>query len=354
MLVLLTAAHLLGCEGASDETEHGTETASGGARDASRGDQDASRGAGQNALPDAATSEPSDAERSPGCDAATAAAHTPGVTTTGSLEVSGNRSFRIYVPAGYVADRPTPLVLMLHGGGGSGEQLQTQSANMDPVAEREGFITVYPEGTGAVATWNGGICCGRAVQSGVDDVAFVRELLDHVEGELCVDRDRVFAMGMSNGAILSHRLACELSERIAAIAPVAGTIGVADCRPTRPVAVMQIHGTADGHVPWDGGTGCGPAGADFVSVPDTMEGWRTLNECSADAQEYFAEGNGSCTASDGCSAPLVLCAIDGGGHSWPGGVLKTGVVDCPEDGPQSETFSASEAAWRFFAENPRL
>ena len=91
-----------------------------------------------------------------------------------------------------------------------------------------------------------------------------------------------------------------------------------------------------------------------VSVPETMAGWRTLNGCSADADEYFTEGNGSCAAYAGCSAPVVLCAIEGGGHSWPGGVLKAGVVDCPADGPQSQSFSASETAWRFFAENPRL
>lgn len=341
VLVLLGAVALLGCKGASAPAEG-----------ASDGSEDASGGAEQTP-PDAGMGEPPGAEGSPGCDAAGVPAYAPGVTTTASLEASGTRSFRIHVPPGYVAGRPVPVVLMFHGGGGSGEQLQTQSANMDSIADREGFITVYPEGTGVLATWNGGICCGRAMQTGVDDVAFVRALLDHVEGELCVDRRRVFAMGMSNGAILSHRLACDLSDRIAAIAPVAGTIGVTDCRPTRPVAVMQIHGTADGHVPWGGGVGCGLADADFVSVPDTMEGWRSLNGCSAESREFFAEGNGRCTAYDGCNAPVVLCAIEGGGHSWPGGVLKMSVVDCPEDGPQSQSFSASEAAWRFLAENPR-
>ncbi|MGC4121109.1 MAG: hypothetical protein QM765_42335 [Myxococcales bacterium] len=167
-----------------------------------------------------------------------------------------------------------------------------------------------------------------------------------------MDERRVFATGMSNGAILSHRLACELSSRIAAIAPVAGTIGVATCTPGRAVPVMEIHGTDDGHVPWTGGTGCGPAGVAFNSVPDTIEGWRTRNGCSATTTTYLQQGDGTCTAYEGCTGATVLCSIEGGGHSWPGGVPKTGVVDCPADGIQSTTFFASEAAWQFFRSNP--
>lgn len=289
--------------------------------------------------------------RVPGCSAGSTTY--PRGTTVGSIDAPGARSFRVHLPPGYAPGRAAPLVLMLHGGGGSALQLQTQSSNMDEIADREGFITVYPEGTGALATWNAGLCCGRAVEEGVDDVAFVNALLDHLEAELCVDRRRVYAMGMSNGALLSHRLACELSHRIAAIAPVAGTIGVTDCAPARPVAVMQIHGTSDGHVPWNGGVGCGLARVSFISVPDTMERWRVLNACGANQDEVLVQGDGRCTAYVGCTAPVTLCAIEGGGHSWPGGVPKSGVVDCPADGPQSATFSASEAAWRFFADNPR-
>lgn len=274
-------------------------------------------------------------------------------TSEGVIDFGGRRSFRVFVPSGAEAGRPLPVVLVFHGGGGSAEQIQTDSARMDAIAEREGFLTVYPEGTGVLATWNGGLCCGRAVEAEVDDVGFVGALLDHLEAELCVDPSRVFATGMSNGAILSHRLACELSERIAAVAPVAGTIGVSDCRPTRAVPVMQIHGTDDGHVPWDGGVGCGPAGASFVSVPETMDGWRERNGCGEETTVTVSEGNGSCAEFVDCEAPVVLCTVEGGGHSWPGGVPKTSVVDCPSDGPQSSTFSASEVAWNFFAENPR-
>lgn len=287
-----------------------------------------------------------------GCGA-TSSAYPPG-TTEAKLTVAGrSRSFLVHVPPGYRADEATPVVLMLHGGGGSGKQLQTQSAEMDPIADRERFITVYPDGTGLVRTWNAGLCCGKAVEDGVDDVAFVAALLDHLEGALCTDRNRVFATGMSNGALLAHRLACELSDRVVAIAPVAGTMGIPECKPTRPVAVMQIHGTLDGHVPWAGGVGCGPSGASFTSVPSTMEGWRVRNGCAATTAPYFTQGDGTCMAQQGCQVPVVLCAIEGGGHSWRGGLPKSAVADCPADGAQSTTFFASEAAWAFFAANPR-
>lgn len=274
-------------------------------------------------------------------------------TSTGEINVNGTRrSFRVHVPASYQAKTPAPIVLMLHGGGGSGKQLQDKSSKMDVIADREGFITVYPDGTGLIQTWNAGNCCGAGVRNNVDDVAFIAALVDHLTGALCIDEARVFATGMSNGAILSHRLACELSERIAAIAPVAGTIGVRDCHPTRRVPVMQIHGTADEHVPWNGGVGCGPSSTDFISVPETMEGWRDRNGCRASTSTAFHEGNGHCVEYDGCGAPVMLCSIEGGGHSWPGGAPSSGIVDCPGNGPQSTSFHASEQAWRFFQANP--
>lgn len=288
---------------------------------------------------------------SSGCEANSAAY--PLGTTVGSVSVgSRQRTFRLHVPPGYRPGQPLPLVLMLHGGGGNGEQLQTQSARMDTIADRDGFITVYPDGTGLLPTWNAGLCCGRAVQDGLDDVAFMTALVDHLQAELCTDVRRVFAAGMSNGGMMSHRLACELSQRIAAIAPVAGTLGVPECQPARPVPVLHVHGDHDGHVPWSGGEGCGPANVAFTSVPSTVEGWRVRNGCDSTTSVYFEQGDGRCIAFEGCRAPVVLCAIEGGGHSWPGGVPKAGVADCPADGIQSETFAASEVAWRFFQENP--
>lgn len=301
-------------------------------------------GAGPDAS-DAGASTPS-----PGCASSypSGAANMGGTLSFGGLQ----RGFQVHVPPSYQKGKPMPVVVMLHGGGGSGLQLELESSRMDPIADREGFITVYPNGTGLIRTWNGGNCCGKAVADNVDDVGFVGALLDHVESLLCTDRRRVFASGMSNGAIMSHRLACELSQRIAAIAPVAGTIGVANCQPTRPVPVLAIHGTSDGHVPWDGGLGCGPSNVASTSVASTVEGWRQRNHCDTTTSAYLDQGDGHCTTFGNCQGAVVLCGVDGRGHSWPGGEPKEAGVNCPADGPQSTNFIASEAIWTFFKNHP--
>jgi polyhydroxybutyrate depolymerase len=290
-----------------------------------------------------------DREPSSGCGVA--AGYSPG--TSADVLPSG-RSFRVHVPPGSDGMEALPLVLMLHGGGGSGLQFEERSADMDPIADRERFITVYPDGSGALQSWNGGGCCGYAVREQIDDVAFIGQLLDTLERKLCVDRRRVFATGMSNGAILTHRLGCELAARIAAIAPVAGTDMTMSCTPARAIPIMHTHGTADGHVPFEGGTGCGPQGdVAFTSVPQTLERWRVRNGCSGETAPSFMQGDGSCNTYVGCRADTTLCAIAGGGHSWPGGQPAADLTPCPGNGPQSTTYFASEAIWRFFVAHPR-
>ncbi|RMD98828.1 MAG: poly(3-hydroxybutyrate) depolymerase [Deltaproteobacteria bacterium] len=276
--------------------------------------------------------------------------------TEGSISYDGlRRTFRVFVPTAYRDDVPLPVVLMLHGGSGSAEQFEERSSHMDQVAEREGFVTVYPDGEGRIQTWNGGACCGYAMENDVDDVGFLSALLDHLERELCVDRRRFFSSGMSNGGIMSHRLGCELANRIAAIGPVAGTIMIDPCEPARPVPVMHVHGTDDAHVPWEGGVGCGPSNADFTSVPDTIALWNEKDRCTGSPSPYLEMGDGRCETYGPCDgeAEVVLCAIEGGGHSWPGGE-PTGepLESCSEDGHQSTTFLADEVLWSFFAAHP--
>ncbi len=262
-----------------------------------------------------------------------------------------NRTFRVHLPPSYDPETPLPLVVMLHGGGGSGQQLEDDSSGMSAVADNEGFIAVYPDGTGFIKTWNGGGCCGSAVTNDIDDVGFIDALLEELEATLCVDRRRVYASGMSNGGIMTHRLACELPDRFAAFAPVAAAEMASSCTPSAARPLMHVHGTADGHVPPAGGLGCGLAGVPFPPLSETMETRRLLNGCEATTTLAFTAGDGTCSAYQGCDADVMLCLIDGGGHNWPGGEPPADLADCPEDGHQSATFNASQEIWGFFAEH---
>jgi polyhydroxybutyrate depolymerase len=160
---------------------------------------------------------------------------------------------------------------------------------------------------------------------------------------------------MSNGAQLSHRLACERSWRIASVAPVAGTDNTLACAPTRPVPVMHIHGTDDQNQPYAGGIGCGVSGVASTSVPDTITAWQDRNQCPGPAQPRLIAGDGTCETYGRCrnEAEVVLCAIAGGGHTWPGGEppVISGIGSCGFGG-QSTTFDASARSLDFFALHP--
>jgi polyhydroxybutyrate depolymerase len=182
----------------------------------------------------------------------------------------------------------------------------------------------------------------------VDETAFVAALLDDLPGVVAVDPKRVYATGISNGGMMAYQLACTLSGRIAAIAPVAGemTMAASDCRPTRPVPVLVIHGTADRNLPFDGGPGARALAVhDVRSVAAAIEFWRANNRC-ADAPAASQQGAVRRTRYLECSegGEVELVAIEGGGHSWPGGDRMARFLD-----PPSNALDASAEIWRFFA-----
>jgi polyhydroxybutyrate depolymerase len=188
-------------------------------------------------------------------------------------------------------------------------------SGMNAAAEARGMIVAYP--AGIANSWNAGQCCGlSAWTTMVDDVRFVRDAIDAIGREYCVDGRRVFATGMSNGGFLSHRLACEASDRIAAIAPVAGVLGVLPCLPRRPVPVLHFHGTLDPLVAYYGL----PLG--FASVPATFAGWQLRERCLGPERVTYERGDARCVARDGCEggSEVILCTVDRGGHTWPGGL----------------------------------
>ncbi|MEY4950234.1 MAG: hypothetical protein RL698_2445 [Pseudomonadota bacterium] len=285
--------------------------------------------------------------------------YTPGVSTADSLLHGGlTRTFRVHLPGSYDGRTPVPVVLNLHGGFGSGAQMET-SSRITGLSDSAGFVAVSPDGVAdpvfGIRTWNAGGCCGYAVSSNVDDVGFVRALLDRLEATACIDRRRVYAQGMSNGAILSHRLACELADRIRAIGPVAGTNMTGTCQPMRPVPVFEIHGSADENVPFAGGAGCGSSGVAYPSVPETIEGWRARAGCREKPARGTDRPDAVCQRFTGCAPGVDVeqCTVNGGGHTWPGGTppLVPGIGNCPF-GLQSQSFVASSELWQFFAAHP--
>ena len=253
------------------------------------------------------------------------------------------RRFDVHVPASYDPATPTPVVFNFHGYTSNAAQ-QAFLSGMNAASDAAGFVAVHPQGTGATPSWNAGACCGSAAADGVDDVGFVDAALDALEAGLCVDPDRVYATGFSNGGFLSHRLACERADRFAAIAPVAGVLGVATCTPARPVPVLQFHGTLDSLVPFGGDPQNG-----FPSVRETFESWAARDGCTGAPAVTFAEGDTTCESYASCDggAEVTLCTVEGGGHTWPGGVPIPGL------GHTTTAVVATDAMWSFFAAHPR-
>ena len=251
----------------------------------------------------------------------------PAATTTGSadhtLRFGGlSRSYRTYRPASLPAGTAVPLVLVLHGGLGSGRHAE-RAYGWNARADREKFVVAYPDGVGR--TWNAGPgCCGPAVRDNVDDVGFLQRLVSTVSNATPIDRDRVYVTGMSNGGMMAYRLACE-SPVFAAIAPVAGTL-VTPCPAPASVSVIHIHGTADPTVPYAGGPGNRNDGRmvniNGPAIPDLINTWRTTGACGPPSEGTAGPVTTSITA---CPAgrEIELVTIEGAPHKWPGTATDT-------------------------------
>jgi polyhydroxybutyrate depolymerase len=264
------------------------------------------------------------------------------------------RSYILYVPESVDWERSVPLVFVFHGGTGNAESAIRMSGFND-VADVNGFVVIYPNGTGRLSddkllTWNGGACCGYAQEADVDDVGFVRAIVADLQALVDIDGNRIYATGMSNGGILSHRLACEAADLFAAIAPVAGTLNFSACQPQEHVSVIEFHGTDDQHVLYEGGYG--PKAlvrVDFDSVRDTIGFWVSADECSAEAQmESFADIRHETWTGCAGSTVVELYTVIGGGHSWPGS--QAGLAGSAQP---TMTISASQLIWDFFAAHPK-
>ena len=267
-------------------------------------------------------------------------------TVTGSIRFGGQvRDYRLYVPAIYARTTgPVPLLFNLHGYGSNNVE-QEVYGDFRPIADTANFLVVHPNGTlDFLGNRNWNTFGPRG--SGVDDVAFLSALIDSLALRYRLDPDRIYSTGMSNGGFMSYELACQLSNRIAAIGSVTGSMiasRLSTCTPSRPVPVIEIHGTADNTVPYDGGTIL-----NFVPVPTLLARWVQINGCNpAPVITPVANTNttdGSTAErqvwSDGRNGSVVEhYRIIGGGHTWPGSAINRGVTNRDID--------ASREVWRF-------
>lgn len=281
-----------------------------------------------------------------------------------SITINGlKRFYLLYLPSTYHQSTAAPLVVALHGGGGSAKKVD-KLLGLNSLADQYGFIVAYPDALDR--HWNDGrgVKKYRSHRENIDDVEFISKMIDAISADFSIDNQRVFVTGVSNGAMMSFRLGCELSAKIAAIAPVIGSMPeniVAECAPTKPMPVMMINGTDDPMVPWEGGyvhwyrkkMGI------IISVRQTIDFWAGHNGCLPDPLISIIPDT---DPEDGTSvqkyvyrqciegAGVVLYEIIGGGHTWPGGkqYLPKFFI-----GKTNQDFNATNTIWKFFNEHPK-
>ncbi|HEY4419419.1 MAG TPA: PHB depolymerase family esterase [Pseudonocardia sp.] len=264
----------------------------------------------------------------------------PGTSVEHTIHSGGrDRTYQLHLPKNYSADHSWPLILAFHGRGNTGvgtEEFSKLSTLPAVVAYPNGVVGT---GDGDRQAWQG----APYAAAGVDDVAFTGDLLDSLEKTLCVDQRRVYATGKSNGAGFTGVLACRMADRFAAIAPVAGAFyGQTgdDCHPSRPVPVIEFHGTADATIPYGGA-----ADRDLPAIKDWVAAWAGRDGCSAKPVEKSLGADVTESRWTGCDrgAEVRHVAVEGGGHTWPGADSYSG------GGVTTQTIEAHELIWQFFS-----
>jgi polyhydroxybutyrate depolymerase len=288
---------------------------------------------------------------------AQAAAYAPGDYNGSIVTADGRtRSYILHIPAGFPAGKPYPLVLVFHGGLGTGARAE-KGTNFSAKADAKGFIVVYPDGIGH--NWNDGR--GTANPT-IDDVGFVRQLIGDLETRLTIDAKRIFATGVSNGGHFANRLGCELSDMLAAVGSDIGAMPanlLPRCKPARPIAMIGIQGAADPISPINGGEvaslaamGLGKGGL-VESATTTMNFWASVNGCDRKptlVREPPRVNDGTSVdrySFSGCKddAPVVYYIVQGMGHAWPPHTQPLPQIT----GPTSHNINATDVMWDFFS-----
>jgi len=249
------------------------------------------------------------------------------------------RNYQLHIPTGLSAVSPAPLVLVFHGHRMNGEYMLAMTG-FNALADANQFIVAYPNGTGSTEalSFNSGLCCGSAEKNNIDEAAFVRGILSDLNAIAAIDPARVYVTGFSNGAMLAYRLACELSDTIAAIAPVAGNLGFDPCRPRSPVSVIHFHGLSDTSIPYaddDREPDLNPA---IRSAKGSVALWASFDGCT---EFPYEKQDGIATrmvyASCAGGTAVELYSLYGIGHVWP----------------TESLWPASQTIWEFFAAHPK-
>lgn len=264
--------------------------------------------------------------------------------SNGKIQSGGvTRRYILHVPAGLPAGSPVPLVITIHGYADWPEH-QMKMSRWNDLADQNGFIVVYPMGTGFPRHWRTGADDGSAA-----DVAFIADLIARLEQDYTIDRTRIYVNGLSNGGGMSHRLACELSDQIAAFGSVSGAYlyPAEACNPSRPMPLIAFHGTADPIVPYHGGPSAS-FNIPFPDVPEWMAAWAARNGCAATPQPLPAQGDVSGLRYTGCreNAEVHFYTVAGGGHIWPGGDPMPKFIV----GHTTQDADATTLMWQFFSQ----
>lgn len=252
------------------------------------------------------------------------------------------RSYLVHRPATPPPVGGYPLVVMLHGGLGSAAQAE-RSYGWDALADQQGFVVVYPDGIDR--TWNAGSCCGRAQRDDVDDVAFLSAMVTTLEQQLAIDPRRRFVTGMSNGAMMSYRLACQTT-LFAAFAPVAGT-QLSDCDNAAPASLLAIHGADDDTVRLDGRPGSGSVHVVGPALASVLDGWRRRDSCPSFTTSVDGAVTTRTTACPEHRTVTWIIVADAG-HQWPGSTARS----YPGADSPSDAVDATTTIWRFFVQHP--
>ena len=274
------------------------------------------------------------------------------------------RTYRVHIPADYSPQKPLPLVVVIHGAFDTAKGMEEFSGFSD-LADREGFIVLYPNGRGLLGFlqhWNAGHCCGKAADDNWDDVGFLDAAIEDVRARLNIDADRIYMVGFSNGGMMVYRFAAERSELLAAVAPLAASIGGRPSsdspewripEPKTPLSVITFHGLADDDIPYKGGISLHRGGSrTYWSVEESVKFWVMHNGCNPKAATTYLNNKSVLLEYWGVcknQTEVALYQLKDWGHFWPGRYF---TADLTEDNPLKD-FDAAEIIWDFFKTHRR-